>query len=179
MKAIITQNLIKDNPVTIQNVNLATQIFWKGIGVIKGKLIQQKLMQAMINMIKLPNELKDRTFNLILYVNIITINTCKFKTIITSELCYSTIHFVKSTKSSNIIRGLQEVIELYKDTLLISTEIHCDNEFKNAVTHIKNFLNQSIVPDFCNPQEHVPSTERNKCIIKDRCRSIYHNLPYN
>ena len=75
--------------------------------------------------------------------------------------------------------GLREAIKLYKSTPFIITEIHSDNEFKSAVTHPKNNNNQQIVVNFSNPQGHVPATERNNRTIKDRCRSIYHSLPYN
>ena len=37
LKAIIIQNLIKDNPITVQDVNLAMELFGPDIGLLKGK----------------------------------------------------------------------------------------------------------------------------------------------
>ena len=114
-----------------------------------------------------------------MYIDIITINTCKFITTITSELNYRSIHYIKSSNSEEVTKGITEAISTYKNTPFIITEIHCDNEFKKSVTFLKNNLDQTIIPNFCNPQEQVPTVERNNQTIKDRCRSIYHNLPCN
>ena len=178
LKAIITQNLIQDNPITIEDVDLATQIFGADIGCLKGKSTRKKPIIARNNMIELPSELQNRTFKVIMYIDIITINTCKFITTITSELNYRTIHYIKTSNTKEIIKGITEAMTLYKNTPFIITEIHCDNEFKKSIASLKNNLDQNITPNFCNPQEHVPTAERNNRTIKDRCRSVYYNLPY-
>ena len=178
LKAIITQNLIQDNPVTIEDVDLATQIFGPDIGCIKGKSIRKKPSIARNNLIELPYELQNRTFKVIMYIDIITINTCKFITTITSELNYRTIHYIKTSNAEELTKGIMEAMTLYKNTPFIITEIHCDNEFKKSIRLVKNNLDQNLIPNFCNPQEHVPTAERNNRTIKDRCRSMYYNLPY-
>ena len=110
LKAIITQNLIQNNPVTIQDVDLATQIFGPDIGCLKGKSTRKKPIPANNNMIELPEELKNRVLKLIMYIDIITINTCKFITTITSELNYRLIHYIKSSNTEEIIKGIRRTI---------------------------------------------------------------------
>ena len=56
-------------------------------------------------MIEFTIELTNKTFELVMYIDIITINTCKFMTTITIELHYRTIHYLKTTKMNEIVKG--------------------------------------------------------------------------
>ena len=179
LKSIITQNLIKDDPITIQDMDLATQICRPDIGSIKGMSTRRKPTPAMNNMIELPQELINRTFKLIMYIDIITINTCKFITIITSELYYCTMHYIKSTKTDEFTTGIQEAFRIYRNTQYIIIEVRCDNKFSKTLMKLQNHFKYKFLVSYYNPQEDVPAAERNNCTIRDRCRVKYHSFPYN
>ena len=84
----------------VQDVNLAMDIFGPDIGSLRGKKTRKKPIQAINNMIELPNELTNKTFELVMYIDIVTINTCKCITIITSELHYRTTYHLKTSKKT-------------------------------------------------------------------------------
>ena len=52
LKSIITQNLIKDNPIIIQDMDPATQIFRPDIESIKGRTTRRKSTPAINDMIE-------------------------------------------------------------------------------------------------------------------------------
>jgi hypothetical protein len=56
-KTIIQMNFIKDNPVTIENVNIAESIFEQDIGSLKGKTTRRKPSAVISNYIKIPKAL--------------------------------------------------------------------------------------------------------------------------
>ena len=98
LKAIMTQNLIKDIPITVQDVNLVMEIFGPDMGSLRGKTTRKKPIQAINNMIELPYDLTNKKFKLVMYIDIMTINMYKFITTITSKLHYRTIHYLKLKK---------------------------------------------------------------------------------
>ena len=65
-------------------------------------------------MIKLPIELTNKILKLVMHIDIITINMCKFMTTITSELYYRTIHYFKTTKMNDIVKGLHDAMKIQK-----------------------------------------------------------------
>ena len=58
------------------------------------------------------------TFDLILYMDIISINHCQFVTTITSDLQYRTAHYIQTSKFNKIAKSLKEVFKIYKDSPL-------------------------------------------------------------
>ena len=54
--------------------------------------------------------------------------------------------------------------------------IHCDQEFRYI---LQDFATNNNITLICAPsQAHVPCAERDICTIKERVRSLFHNLPY-
>ena len=56
LKAIFTQNLIKDNHVVVNDVDLAIEIFGEDIENIKDKTVKKKPNTVINDMIDLPSE---------------------------------------------------------------------------------------------------------------------------
>ena len=103
-------------------------------------------------------------------MDIITINWCKFLTTITSDLQYRTTHYIRTSKSNEIVKSL-------KNSLFTIKSIYSDNEFGQAIIILQEDYTFLFNP--CNPNEHVLVAERNNRTIKDRYRAMYYNLPYN
>jgi hypothetical protein len=55
-------------------------------------------------------------------------------------------------------------------------EIWSDNKFRPLQEALST--NFGIGMNFANPPKHVPETERNNQVIKERVRATYHCLPY-
>ena len=130
-------------------------------------------------MIKLPIELTNKILKLVMHIDIITINMCKFMTTITSELYYRTIHYFKTTKMNDIVKGLHDAMKIQKNTVFQLKEIHCDNEFNKSIVTLQEMYNYTFMINNCNPQKHILCTEQSNRTIKDRCHAQYYNLPYN
>ena len=62
-KAIIKMNAIKDCPITLQDIDIAEQIFGKDINTLKGKTVHNKPIPIIQNYIQVPKEIKLSNFD--------------------------------------------------------------------------------------------------------------------
>ena len=176
MKAMITMNLIKDNEITNEDIDLAETIYGKSIGEIKGKTTRINSQYKRNDTIDIPEELIYKNRDVELSLDTMYVNGLMFLTSISHNIYYRTAQYLPSRKAINYVRNLQEIINIYKHAEFNVKNIYCDQEFK---TILQDFATKNNINIFCAPsQAHVPRAERNIRTIKERVRSLFHNLPY-
>jgi hypothetical protein len=73
-KAILRINIIANNPVTIEDIEIAKQIFGSDIGSLKGKTTRQKPIPVVDNYIAIPEELYAKQQDIVLCIDGIKVN---------------------------------------------------------------------------------------------------------
>ena len=73
-KHILQQNIIKNCPVTIDDVNIAEKIFGPDIGALKGKTVQKTPIRVKEDLIEIPPEIKTKHKDLIFCMDIMYVN---------------------------------------------------------------------------------------------------------
>jgi hypothetical protein len=174
--AMIRMNLVKDCPITTEDVRLAEKIFGPDVGTIKGKTVRRTPAPVVKDEIDIPAELIQAQKNVTLDMDGLTVNTQKFLTTISRKLYYRTAHHVTSRTTESYKTAVDSLVGVYNHGGFILEEIHADNEFRPLMESLSQTHN--IAMNFANPQEHVPRAERNNRVIKERVRSVYHRLPY-
>ena len=169
-------NLIKDNRISHDDINLAEIVFGKSMGEIKDKTIRQNKKHEDTKTFNIPEELIYKNKYLELSIDAMYVNGLLFLTSISHKLYYRTVQYVPSKNKKNYIKRMEKIITIYKFGEFNIKSIHCDQEFRYI---LQDFANKNQIKSICAPsQAHVPYAERNICTIKERVRSLFHNLPY-
>jgi hypothetical protein len=176
-KSIILSNQIKNLPITIEDVNIAENIFGTDIGALKGKTTRQKPAPVVSDYIEIPQELINNHNNVTLCMDGIKINGIYFISTISRNIMYRTTECVPDKTMQSYRSVLDNVFRVYNTAGFKITTILCDNEFQPLMNELQDVYN--ITVNYANPQEHVPEAERNNRVIKERFRSAFHRLPFS
>jgi hypothetical protein len=101
LKKIITMNSIQNCPVTIEDINIAEQIYGKDIASIKGKTVRKKPPPAIQDIVEIPEELITHQRNVELCIDAFFVNEIAFLATISKNITYRTCHPVEMRKQSD------------------------------------------------------------------------------
>jgi hypothetical protein len=101
LKVAIHMNLIRDNPVTTKDVDLAEHIFGPDVGTVKGKTTRRKPLPVIDNHIKIPDELISIHADITLAIDGLTINSLKFLSTISRDIYYRSMRYMPTTKAKH------------------------------------------------------------------------------
>ena len=172
-------NLIRNNKVTIEDVNLALKTLGPVVATIKGKTTRRKPLPVVDNIIEIPDELLNIHREVELSVDGLTVNGLKFFTTISHDIFCRTAQYVPSTHAVNYQECMDDIIAIYRSGDFIVTKINCDNEFHKAFDGYAEAKTPPIKVSYSASQEHVPRAERNNRTIQERVRTGYHYLPFD
>ena len=176
-KSIITANMVKNLPITIEDIKIAEKIFGPDVGALKGKTTRQKPAPVVSDYIEIPKELMYNHQNIILCMDGMKINGVVFLTTISRNIMYRTAEWIQHQTPEAYRSVLDNVFRTYNHGGGFQiTTIHCDNEFRPLMNQLQDVYNVRI--NFANPQEHVPEAERNNRVIKEHFRAAFHRLPF-
>jgi hypothetical protein len=163
--------------VTTNDVNLATKVFGEDVRALKGKTPRQCPTPVTSNIIKIQDKLIGVQQDVIFSIDGITVNSIKFLRTISHEIYYRTAQYVIQTNANKFKKCLNEIKTLYKQGGFFIKEIHCDNEFQEAMDKYSMEQDLLIKINYAAAQEHVPQVEQNNRTIKEQVQFIYHQLP--
>ena len=112
-KAILRMNFISNNPVTMEDIEIAQQIFGTDIGSLKGKTTRQKPLPVVNDYIELPEELFIKQQNIVLCIDGIKVNGLMFLTTISKNLYYRTAQYIESKSINYYKQAIKEIIMIY------------------------------------------------------------------
>ena len=173
---ILRMNLVKNCPITLEDVKIMKNIFGPDIGVLKGKSVRRKPVKSIKDEISVPRELTQRQKYVTVALDGITVNSTKFLTTVSLNLYYRTAHYMKNTKMITYEEAIKELMQIYHNGGFRVTEMRLDNEFKPLTKSIGQKF--KINMQYCNAQDHVPEAERNNRTIKERVRVNFYQLPF-
>jgi hypothetical protein len=103
-------NAIRNNPVTIEDVNISEMIFGSNIGRIKGKTTRSKPNPVISDYIEIPSELIDKQQNVTLCIDTMFVNGVAFLTTILRNIMYRTAEAIKNQGKDEYVESIKKCV---------------------------------------------------------------------
>lgn len=171
LKNIIKMNSIMNNPVTVQDVDLAVQIFGLDVPSAKGKITRRRPNLPTEDIVAVPPELLAAHQHVELAIDTMFVCGIAFLTTISKKIKYRTATWIPKLTKQHYMDALEPILRMYARAGMTISRIHADNEFRPALNELK--YRHQFEPVFVSAQEHVPEAERNNRTLKERIRAAY------
>ena len=89
---MVQSNMIKNNPVTMEDIKIAESIFGKDVGLLKGKTTKQKAAPVVEDYIEIPKALMRCQRKVGLCADVMKINEMHFPATVSKNVKYRTCH---------------------------------------------------------------------------------------
>jgi hypothetical protein len=176
-KYYISNNCIRNSPVTLDDINQAEIIYGPAKPLLEGKMIQKQPPKHWIKRVPLPLAMiSTHHEELQLYIDFFYINGYPFLATKTSKVNFITATPMKSRSTNAVINTIDSVLNTYWSRGFDITIVHSDNKFN--IKELKEFLSPTIVTIY-GRNEHVRVIERCIRVIKERARCTCHSIPYH
>ena len=175
-KNAIKYKYLDDCPVTIQDIEIAEDIFGPDIYALKGKTVRKSPNQVRLDTIAVPKEIIELHKNVILGVDLMMINKNIFLVSVSRNIKFMTTEFIENMELETILECLKKVIEVYHKGGFYVRHILADLQFEG----LSDILYQKYNITYNAPSafEHVGEIERSIRTLKERIRATLSRLPY-
>ena len=126
--------------------------------------------------VSIPPALVEKHENVVLCLDVLFVNKIPFLSTISKNIKYQTANYLRLHKIKSYHKAMDEVCGRYNNAGFQITHIECDQEFKPIMDPIK--MAMGIHVNYASAYEHVPEIERSIRVLKERCQSVFHHLPY-
>jgi len=175
-KNAIKYGYIQDCPITVEDINIAEDIFGKDIYALKGKTVRRAPYRVEIDHIRVPPEILKSQKNVIIGFDFLFINGQVFFVTVSRNIKFSTIEWLPRRSLALAMECLGKVINLYNNRGFTITDALGDDEF----TPLKYKLKLEYDVEFNDPaaNEHVGDIERMIRTIKERICAALSSFPW-
>jgi len=168
---------IKDSPVTIDDVDVAVSIWGKNISKLKGATTRTKSIPVKRDYLKIPKEFLKLHQQVFLTADIFFVNKIPFFLSLSRKICFTAVNHLANRTVPHIFKAFKEIYQFYLQRGFRITVVHADGEFAPLKALIEMMPGGPVV-NLASANEHVPEIERRIRVVKERCRSSRHDLPF-
>ena len=123
--------MIKNCPVTEEDVVIAEKVFGKDISALKGKSTRTKPVPVKTDVVAIPKALKQQHRKVELCADIMFAQNIPFLTTISRRLCYRTAQVIPNRSTKALTKAFDDVFCIYNRGGFTISKIHCDPEFRH------------------------------------------------
>jgi hypothetical protein len=106
-KWVIHRNQIKDCPMTIQDIDVAMNIWGKNIAALKGKTTRSKTHPVARDCVKVPKELLKLQKEAFLITDIFFVNNIPFFLTLSREICFTAVNHLADRTVPQIFKAFK------------------------------------------------------------------------
>ena len=173
-QAMVRLNMLKDCPVTNDDIRNAHAIYGPDLASIRGKTVRRAPERVVVDYVDVPRHLLSLHENVTLSADVMFVNGVPFLVSASRSINLITIeHAPRRRTASYLATLLNRIVQTYNKAGFRVRIILMDNEFdkvKQQTPHLN--INTTAA------NEHVGDIERKIRVIKERARGIICTLPY-
>ena len=150
-------NMIKNCPITQEDIDLSERIYGANVLVLKGKTTRSKPKLTLQDYIKIPSELKNAYQGIHLCAVLMYIQGIIFLVMVSKNIKFITIQCILTRSKSLVCKAFDQTFRVYNKAGFKIDTIYVDPEFK-VLKYV--FINNDITMNYATAQGHVPEIER-------------------
>jgi hypothetical protein len=179
MISMLTAGLIKNCPVSVDDVRNYFYIHGGLEGAIKGKTVTRRptAVREDLGVIVIPKDILAHRKNVTLCVDIFFVDRKPFFTSISKKIMFSTAEALPNRLKNTVMGAAGRTISFYKMYGYKVKLVVADNEFGAIRDQLME--SKGVELALAAPDEHVREVERNIRVIKERIRSVLADMPYD
>lgn len=170
---LLNMSYFRNCPITSADASRAQYIYGPDIFALKAKTVRAPTAHIPTQIPYVPEALLSLHRNVHLCVDIVQIEGLYFLITISRNICFRTIHDLTRPDKVNLLKALQDAINIYSKGGYTVVCISGDNAFSCLE-------NEPGMPDLhiCAANEHVPEAERSIRTLRERVRARYQQLRF-
>jgi hypothetical protein len=154
-KWVIWCNQIKDCPMTIQDIDVATKIWGNNIAALKGKSTRINTHPVARDYVKVPKELLKLHKEFFLTTGIFFVNKIPFFLTLSRKVCFTAFNHIADRTIPQIFKAFKEMYQYYLQHGFHITTVHADGEVAPLKTLIETMPGEPMV-NLASANDHVP-----------------------
>lgn len=174
-QTLIKNNMLHNNPISIEDINNAKEIYGTDIAALKGKVTRRKPEVVKTNYVKLDDDLINNHRDVTISMDILYVQKMPFLITVAKNIKSTMIELLDDRKKEIILESIDDVINIYKTRGFNIKCVLMDREF---VPLTEDLRARNISSNPTSTNEHVPEVERQIRVLKERVRGLYNSLPY-
>ena len=172
-QGLVRQNLLKDCPITNDDIVNAHKLFGPDLASIRGKTVRRKPDHVRTDYVDIPRDLINLNSRVTMIADVMFVNGIPFLVSSSRNINLITIEHAPHRTATKLGFLLDRIVRVYTRAGFTTATIIMDNEFNKVKDHLPQInLNTSAAG------EHVGEIERRIRVIKERARGIICTLPY-
>jgi hypothetical protein len=172
-KGMVSERLITNCPVTVQDIKNSNRIFGPDLANLRGKMIRSKPEHVRIEYMQIPQDFVELHKFVMLVADVMFVNGLPFLVTSLQGISLVTIEYLKLRTAKRLIDTLERVIRIYRKAGFVVQTALMDMEFKKLRDKLPN-----VILNTTAAREHVGEIKRKIQVVKERGRSTISILPY-
>jgi hypothetical protein len=166
-----SSNQIKYCLVTVQDSDVALNIWGKNIATLKGKTTRRKTIPVAMDYVKVPLELMKLNKDLFLTTDIFFVNKNLFFLTLSRKITFTAVNQLTDRTVPQIFKAFKEIYQYYLQRGFHSIVVHDDGEFAPLKPLIESIPGGPVV-NLASANEQVPEIKRRIPVVKEHCRPL-------
>jgi hypothetical protein len=138
-KHILRHNIIKNCPVTADDVNIAEKMFGGDIGALKGKSTRSRPTPVKDDLVDIPPKLLEQHQDLTYCMDIMYVNGMPMMTGINQSIRFRGLVPLASRVAPELYQALEVILRVYNKRGYQIKTINCDGEFRTLIMNEVNY----------------------------------------